>query len=307
MNNIFLKRYDEFFGLKSSQKLIEIQKSHMNDKYIRINFSKTSKEKIETFFKKNRVKFSNTFLPNCLKIEKSFFNLVSSLPALTGQIYFQDIASQIPANLIEFSKFKSKKISVLDMAASPGSKTTQIADKLREKKLDFEIFALEPEVKRLQKLINNIQKQSFENIKIFNTTGQEFKTKKKFDLIILDAPCSGNLITDRNWLSKRNLMGVEQKSKLQRELLKKASSLLCENGILIYSTCSQEPEENEFNVNWALSKLPLVKGKTNFVLPFENPLIKSFKGQNFELGTSFRICPIYSKTQGFFVSIFEKK
>lgn len=309
-SQIFRKRYDEIFGRNTFNKLLESKIQLRNNQFIRVNLSKTTIEKIEEFLKKNRVKFSKTFIPNAIKIEKSFFNLTSSLPALSGNIYFQDLASQIPINTINFDELKKQKyskenpIQVLDMAASPGSKTTQIADLLLYYKIPYEITALEFEKTRINRLINNIQKQELENISIINIDASQFKSNKKFDIIILDAPCSGNLIDDDNWIEKRDLMGIEQNAALQKKLIKNAKNLLKENGIIIYSTCSIEPEENEINIEWVKKKLNLktIDSKANLKLNFKTDPLNKYKTEEFKDTNSIRIMPFYSKTQGFFIS-----
>ena len=299
-----IQRWEKNFGIEETKKLLLMPKRISKDTYIRINISKTTPEKIAKFLKTHRVRYSKTFLPNSFKIEKSFFNLTSSIPALTGDIYFQDIASQIPINCIDFKQItsnhkSSSTLRILDLCASPGSKTTQLADLLNYHKINYEIIAIEPEEKRLTRLINNIQKQSFKNLKIINKKGQDYETEKLFDLILLDAPCSGNLVGDRGWLNKRDVKGILERAKIQKELLKKATSILKHNGLLIYSTCSLEKEENEDNVEYAKFELKLKDIKPNIEFAFSTkPLIKS---QN-----SMRFMPHISNTQGFFVCCFKK-
>ncbi len=312
MNKELLLRYDKYFGQNSSLKLLNAQKNTLNNTFIRVNLSKTTTKLLETYLKKNRVKYSKTFLENAFRIEKSFFNLSSALESLTGEYYIQDLASQIPVNAINLSNLKllNKKITILDMAASPGSKTTQLADHLLHHKIEYEITALEPDQNRLQRLINNIQKQKINNIKIYNELGQNFKTKEKYDIILLDAPCSGNLGDDRTWLSKRNLKGIEENSKLQRKLLENASRLLKDTGQLIYSTCSLEVEENELNMVYAQKVLNLKSHFCQIQFGFETDSQKLIKDKaminQIKNLNSHRIMPYLSGTQGFFVCCLTK-
>lgn len=299
MSKEIIQKYNRIFGEKNVKKLLDAKNKYSNNQFIRFNFTKTNTNEVEKFLKKNRVKFSKTFFSNAYKIEKSFFNISSSLMSLTGQIYIQDLASQTPVNCINISKLKklNYKIKILDMAASPGSKTTQLYDLLKYNNLDFEITALEPDKTRILRLINNLQKQQCENIKIFNVKGQDFETNEKYDVIILDAPCSGNLVGDKNWLNKRTQKGILECSYIQRDLLIKAQKLLAKNSQLIYSTCSLEIEENENNVKWILGQSNL-KNISSLELPFNSKPIGNVKG--------LRFMPYESETQGFFVSCFEK-
>lgn len=297
MSKEIVQKYYRVFGKKNYEKLLDAKKKYSNNQFIRFNLNKTNSKEVSSFLKKNRVKFSKTFLPNAFKIDKSFFNISSCLFSLTGKIYLQDLASQVPVNCIDISKLKNK-IKVLDMASSPGSKTTQIYDYLKSNNVNFEITALEPDKKRLLRLINNLQKQECSNIKIFNVKGEEFETKEKYDIILLDAPCSGNLVGDNNWLKKRTQKGILGCSYIQRDLLIKAQKLLNKNGQLIYSTCSLEIEENENNVEWILKQSNLKNINNLLEVPFEIKPLKNIK--------ALRFMPYNSQTQGFFVSKFTK-
>ncbi len=300
--NEFQARYDKVFGKGCFEKLLLSQKKYSSKQFVRVNVSKTTMSDVESFFKKNNVEYSKTFLPNSFEILKSPFSLAGSLLSLTGDIYVQDIVSQVPVNAIDFNRLKNldREVLILDMCSSPGSKTTQLCDLLEFYKIDFKLIALEPEKKRLLKLVNNIQKQEFSSVEVIQSFGEEFETDLKFDVILVDAPCSGNLIGDRSWLSKRDVNGILEKSAIQKKILKRASELLSsDNGELIYSTCSLEVEENEDNVLWAVENLGLKTKKINIEFPFS---VKSVKGGSNQL----RFMPYESKTQGFFVCCFTK-
>ena len=307
--DIFCERYDNFFGKGTFDKLIYSKREYSNNSFIRINLSKISISDVESFLRKNRVKYSKTFIDNFLKIEKSFFNLSSSLLSLFGQIYIQDLASGVPISLIDFQKLKNlgRKIKILDVGASPGSKTTQLADLLIYNGIDYSILCIEPNKLRLTKLINNIQKQEFKNIEVLNIAGEDFNFEDKFDLIILDVPCSGNLIDDKDWLNKRDIKGIEKNSSLQKKLIKNISKYLLVGGELIYSTCSLEPEENELNIDWTLKNTKLKTKKVLKKFPFEVKPLSKIDIKNLKDNNSIRLMPYNSKTQGFFVCKFENK
>lgn len=299
-----LARYDKWFGNGTGRKLNDSIRNYSQNQFVRVNLSKMEIEEVLSFFKKNRVKYENTFLPNGFKIEKSFFNLSSSLPCLSGQIYFQDLASQVPVNCVDFSRLKElsdsgKIIKVLDGCASPGSKTTQMLDLLNYNKINYELTAIELEEVRVNRLVNNIQKMGFSGFKIVNTSATDFKTSEKYDVIILDVPCSGNLVGDRNWLKKRNVSDICEKSNLQKSIVKNISKYLENDGELIYSTCSIEREENEDNVKWINSNCDLKSVKIELDTNFDDSCLDGVLG--------LRFLPHKSRTQGFFVSKFVNK
>lgn len=306
----FEQKYAQIWGKGTLNKLLQKQKELGNKKYIRVNISKTSSNAIEDFLKKNRVKYSPSPLPNSFEIHKTFFNLTTSPQALLGEMYSQDLASQIPVHCLNLKQYQNSKkpIRILDMAASPGSKTTQLSDLLDHYNIPHEIVALELEKKRIQKLLNNLQKQQVHNCKVYNIAAQDFTSSTQFDIILLDAPCSGNLIDDKNWISKRNKQGIEKQATLQKQLLKKAYSLLKGKGKLLYSTCSMEVEENEMNVNWFVNnyKVSLIRPKIK--LPFPTPALTRYNNQVFskEISKTLRCFPLTSNTQGFYIAVFEK-
>lgn len=312
--NMFILHYDKLFGKGTYDKLLFLQKSYEN-KAVRINLSKTTFKEVQQEFSKNRIKVSSTFLPNALLIVKSYCSPASTLLALSAKIYPQDIASQIPVATIPHSILANPlPLKILDMAAAPGSKTTQLADMLTYLGTPYHITALEPEQKRLTKLMNNIQKHNFKNITVRNVLGEEFESTEQFDLILLDAPCSGNMVADKNWTRKRTISGIEQRAVLQKKLLEKAVSLLSRGGLLLYSTCSLEVQENEENVAWALKYLPLSLEKIQHSFQFETKPQYILKRKQIldempkaVLSKTVRLHPPLSGTQGFFLAHFKKK
>src|SRR5690606_17832950 len=88
-----------------------------------------------------------------------------------------------------------------------------------------------------------------------------FDSGCKYDKILLDAPCSGNFCIEPDYYKKRSLTDVNERAKLQKELIRSASKLLKDKGILIYSTCSLEVEENEGVIDWAIKNLNLKLAK----------------------------------------------
>jgi 16S rRNA C967 or C1407 C5-methylase (RsmB/RsmF family) len=120
----------------------------------------------------------------------------------------------------------------------------------------------------------------------------------------VDAPCSGNFAADKNWFANRTLKDVERNAGLQREILTETANSLSDDGEMVYSTCSLEPEENELNMDWAIRNLNLQieeiychgeKGLTNIFGKQLDPSIKHCR----------RLWP--DETQGFFVCKLKKR
>jgi 16S rRNA C967 or C1407 C5-methylase (RsmB/RsmF family) len=120
----------------------------------------------------------------------------------------------------------------------------------------------------------------------------------------LDAPCSGNFASDREWFKRRTIKDVERNASMQREILSKTVECLSDDGELVYSTCSLEPEEDELNMDWAVHNLPLQIQKIDCY--GQNGLTNMFGKQLDPLvALCRRIWP--GETQGFFVCKLKKR
>jgi NOL1/NOP2/sun family putative RNA methylase len=210
----------------------------------------------------------------------------------------QEVASQIPASV--FSNLKGKK--VLDVAAAPGGKTVQLADLMEN---TGAIVALDVDKWRLNALCNHLERCHVNNTVVYLLDARQSPMLiVKFDRVLVDAPCSGNFASDRDWFKNRTLKDVERNAGLQREILTKAVECLSDEGEMVYSTCSLEPEENELNMDWAIKNLDLQieqvychgeKGLTNIFGKQLDPSIKHCR----------RLWP--GETQGFFVCKLKKR
>ena len=157
-----------------------------------------------------------------------------------GQIYFQDEASQLVAQIA--SGFVRTRF--LDLCAAPGSKTTAVAMAAPTAK----IVAGDLSAKRTKTLIELLRKQATKNVEVVRYDAEmPLPFDAVFDTILLDAPCSGTG-TIRHNPEIRYRVKVDELERLQArqlKMLRNAAECLVPNGYLIYSTCSLEREENE--------------------------------------------------------------
>jgi len=217
---------------------------------------------------------------------------------LLGLYSIQEAAAQIPVSL--FTHLKGK--TVVDAAAAPGGKTVQLADLMENSGM---ITALDVDKRRLNALSNHLERCHVSNTVVYMLDARQVPTLKlKFDRVLVDAPCSGNFASDRDWIKNRTLKDVERNAGLQREILTKAVECLSDDGEMVYSTCSLEPEEDELNIDWAIKNLnlqteqiycPGEKGLTNIFGKQLDPSIKHCR----------RLWP--GETQGFFVCKLKKR
>jgi len=239
-----------------------------------------------------------SFLEKGYWICKSKFSVGATGEYLLGLYSIQEAAAQIPATL--FKELKNK--TVLDACAAPGGKTVQLADLMDN---TGAIIALDVKTRRLMALSNQLERCRVSNTIVYHMDARHVsRLKTKFDRMLLDVPCSGNFVTDKDWFDKRTVKDVENNAKLQKEISTEAAKVLKDDGEIVYATCSLEPEENELNIDWAIKNLKLQVQKINCY--GEKALTNIFgKKLDDSLEDCRRMWP--GKTQGFFVCKLNKR
>jgi len=181
--------------------------------------------------------------------------LGSTAEHLSGLFYIQEASSMLPvAALFSGDEIPSR---VMDVAAAPGSKTTQIAAKMGNR---GSILANEFSASRVKVLHANISRCGIANVALTHFDGRVFGAAlpESFDAILLDAPCSGEGVVRKdpdalkNWSHASNL----DIAATQRELIDSAFHALRPGGTLVYSTCTLNRDENESVIAWLLEKYP---------------------------------------------------
>jgi len=232
------------------------------------------------------------WLKDGFAVDATPFSLGASFEYLLGLISIQEAAAQFAVETLE----PQPGDKVLDMCAAPGGKTTQIAAWMKNKGI---LVAIDESRERLYALENNLERCCVECCLAYRGDANELGLGS-FDRVILDAPCSGNYVTDLNWFKKRTLKNVIDNSERQKRLLLSAIRNLKHGGTLIYTTCSLEPEENEVNVDWLINEnLVEIKPLTG---P-GSPGLTEVDGKRLsqELEKTRRFWPDETGTQGFYV------
>lgn len=160
---------------------------------------------------------------------------------LNGEIYLQSLSSMLPPMILD----PQARENILDMAAAPGSKTTQIAAISNN---EAYITACEMNAIRAERLKYNIEKQGVSSAYVIVKDARKLDDMLSFDKILLDAPCSGSGTINENNKKFEKVFSmnlINKSSDTQIALLKKAVRLLKPGGELIYSTCSILECENE--------------------------------------------------------------
>lgn len=166
-----------------------------------------------------------------------------------GKIYLQSLSSMLPPLVLAPEAGQD----VLDMCAAPGGKTTQLAAGCAH----AHITACEMHVPRAEKLEHNLEKQGAKNVQVMRCDARELDEFFSFDRILLDAPCTGSgTLIFGNERTQRGFTPelLEKCARSQRALLDRGLTVLKRGGLLLYSTCSVLPQENEDAVRAALAK-----------------------------------------------------
>lgn len=196
----------------------------------------------------------------------------------------------IPAEILN----PKKDENILDMAAAPGGKTTQMCAISNNEAM---ITACEKNKIRAERLKYNINKQGA-RVNVLVQDARKLDNFFKFDKILLDSPCSGS---GTDTVFENNFTGelVNRSSKLQEELLKKAIEILKINGEIVYSTCSILKEENEEIINKFLKKGQLE------IIPINKEKLKEINFLDTQIDGTICIEPneLY---EGFFVAKMRK-
>jgi NOL1/NOP2/sun family putative RNA methylase len=253
-------------------------------------------------------------------IEHSYFNLKDPVPWCdnafyleerpqftldpllhAGAYYVQEASSMFLWEALKQTFEQNSPIKILDLCAAPGGKTTLLASYFK----NALIVSNEIIKSRANILYENVTKWGSENIVITNNDAADFKRLKNyFDLIVVDAPCSGSGLfrKDANAIDEWSKNNVQLCSQRQQRILADIYSSLKHDGILIYSTCSYSEEEDETISDWLIDdfKFNAIQLQADHELNItetQSPKHKAF---------GYRFWPHKVKGEGFFIAAFRK-
>ncbi|GIU68296.1 MAG: tRNA methyltransferase [Candidatus Pacearchaeota archaeon] len=307
----FVERMKKILGKDFDFYLRSINEPIKN--YIRCNTLKITPEELKLKLENKGWKIFQPFnnFPEIMLIKNKLApgELGSSLEHVLGYYYVQDVASMMPVLALD----PKPNEFVLDIASSPGSKTTQIAAKMQNKGT---IIANDISLGRIKILASNLERCGVSNTIILRKDGGllcDFfiENGSKFDKILFDAPCSGEGTlkssdkTARIW----NINTVKKMSKIQKRILRKAIRILKKDGVLVYSTCTHSPEENEEVINFVLNEFKNEIVLEEIKIPLRcRPGILNWENSFYseEIIKTCRIYPQDNDSEGFFIAKIKK-
>lgn len=292
---------DNLYELFSPLTVDKILSGMAGDRYttLRVNTLKYDIQSLMRYFKEKNIKFERVpWYQDALIIKNVTEKEIEKLDIFeNGYIYLQSLSSMVPP-LVLNPKSGEK---VLDLTAAPGSKTTQMAALMKNSGY---ILANELDKIRFERLQYNVTQQGASIVTTNNDYGERLGAKypQEFEKVLLDTPCSGEgrfLATDaktyRSWSAKK----VAELVKIQKKLLRNSYDALKPNGIMVYSTCTLNLEENEQIIEWALEQFDLK------LLDIDIELKEAEHGKTTNTKQTIKILPS-KNMEGFFVAKLQK-
>lgn len=263
----------------------------------RVNTLKSDVETIENKLSESKIEYEKIQWSNEAFIIKNVKeDVIRELDMYkNGEIYLQSLSSMLPPIILE----PKEGADILDMAAAPGGKTTQIAALSNNK---AHITACEKNKIRAERLKYNVDKQGASCVFIMTADARFIDDFFSFDQILLDAPCSGSgtlNTNDKDLEKKFTKKLIERSVSSQLALLKKALKILKPGQEMVYSTCSVLACENEDVVS------NVVKSEKAEIVPINFEGMESLPVLPTKLDGTLCICPT-ELYEGFFVAKIRK-
>ncbi len=204
-----------------------------------------------------------------------------------GEYYVQEESAAVPVHVLD----PQPGDRVLEMAAAPGGKTTQLAARMEN---------------RGTLIANNIYRTGSAAL-VTSYEGENLPEKERYDRVLLDAPCTAEADRARQDFTAADESSIHGLARLQKMLVEKAYRLLKDGGRLVYSTCTFSPSENEGVVAHALENTPLNPVDVDLDVPHVEG-VQEFDGEEFNpaVRKTARIYPHHLDSGGMYVAAFEK-
>lgn len=292
-----VRRWISQFGYEKSKEMCEINLTAPMQ-MARINLTKTSRDECVRILEDEGFQIEKSpIIPEAIRSLKG--NLATSQAFNAGLLTIQDESSM----LATYALGAMEDESVLDACAAPGGKSTHIAEKMHN---SGEVISIDLHEHKVKLVKGNALRLGLDNITTITMDSRLVKERFKeesFDRVLLDAPCSGLGVMRRKPDMKytKTEQDIVQLSSIQQKLLQSVSPLIKKGGILIYSTCTVDKEENEKTVKEFLQGNPQFEGDLQFKSRMPEaiqPLITDF---------DLQIFPQDFGSDGFYIACLRRK
>ncbi|MFJ7728978.1 16S rRNA (cytosine(967)-C(5))-methyltransferase RsmB [Neobacillus sp. NPDC097160] len=290
-------RWVNQFGYDKTKEMCEINLTAPMQT-ARVNLTKISRDECAQILEEDGFTIEKSpIIPEAIRSLKG--NLASTISFKYGMITIQDESSMLAAYALGAMEGEF----VLDACAAPGGKSTHIAEKMQN---TGEVISVDLHQHKVKLINENARRLGLTNIKTNVSDSRLLQEKFKnesFHRILLDAPCSGLGVMRRKPDMKYTKVeqDLERLSSIQQNLLESVAPLLKKGGILVYSTCTVDKEENELTVKKFLENNPEFEGD----LSFKNRMPEAV--QPLITGYELQIFPQDFGSDGFYIAALRKK
>lgn len=220
-----------------------------------------------------------------------------------GCYYVQEASSMFVSYILKELKLRERDIKALDLCAAPGGKSTLINDQISPNSL-----LVSNEIIKSRSIIlqENLMRWGYPNVVVTNNDPTAFRRLPGFfDLLVVDAPCSGSGMfrKDEDSIDAWSEANVKLCSERQQRILSEVISCLSSHGYLLYSTCSYSSEENEDILDWLIEEYNLDSIEVPIDQSWGIEVTKSERAK----ATGYRFYPHKTKGEGFFIGILQVK
>ena len=237
-------------------------------------------------------------VPSFIRVLDGPFNVADTIEHWLGLFYVQQVSTGLAALALQPNPGEH----ILDLCAAPGGKTSQIADLMQDRGC---LVAVDRNEGRLQALLGNLYRLVHTNVMVVSGDGLRLPDTALFDRVLVDAPCSaeGTLRRKSTRRIKESVKFRNSVPRRQEALLRKAIALTRPGGIVVYSTCTFAPEENEGVIDAVLKDEPVYLEEIDLQIPHDSGLT-SFEEKLFDpsLEKACRIYPYHLNSGGFFMA-----
>ena len=274
-----------------------------SDLTVRVNENRISKEELKAKLSENGIVVTDGYyVEDALHLAN--INYVKRLPGFKeGEFFIQDESSMLLYQLsgVDEKKKETDELHILDLCAAPGGKCTHFAQKLGDRAF---IKARDLTENKISLINENVLRLGIHNIEtdVWDALILDESKREWADVVVADLPCSGlGIVAKKNdikyHISKQQLTEL---ANLQRTILTNAAAYVKKGGILLYSTCTINPEENMENAKWFLEHFDFEKEPIDKWLPEE-------LGKNMLETNMVQLLPGVHKCDGFYIAKFRKR
>lgn len=293
------------YGKDSADKYLEFIEQDAAQ-YIRVNTAKILKDELSRllFYKYEIKSLAVDHFENILKVVEGNERIGKTFEHVLGFYYIQSFSSMMPPLVLN----PTEDDVVMDLCGAPGSKSTQLAELMKNRGT---LLINEIDNERIKSLVFNLERMNVINASVIHSKGEVLSKiySDHFTKILVDAPCSGLGIIQKkgevsNWWS---LDHVDRLQHLQLRLLIAAIKMAKVGAEIVYSTCTLSVEENEMVIDKILEKYPVELQEISLPIPSRQAFTE-YEGKQFnpELKKAIRILPWEIDSDGFFLAKMRK-